>query len=79
MSGERTPKRKPMIGKLINIDLWLARELDGELWIFTREPTWNEKRQEWVGERLFCIDRPYRAFSGLIPGQCCRVRMQRME
>ncbi|KKK82532.1 hypothetical protein LCGC14_2802420 [marine sediment metagenome] len=76
------PKVKPMIGKLINIDLWLARNASGVYNLYESAPRFDKNNGWWNpdgGMEIYFEEIGKRVFSGLKPGECCRVRMQRME
>ncbi len=88
-----TPVRREMqaaldaaaVGKVINIDLTLARNGSGIYRLLEHPPSWDKRYKCWVMKRGDVIlfsefnDSSTRVFSGLKPGECCRVRLQRRE
>lgn len=76
-------KPTPMAGKLVNIDLWLSRGEEGEYDLWENEPEYDEKAGHYyaTGDWIMFVKKklPKVVFSGLKPGECCRVRLQRMD
>lgn len=66
-------------GKLINIDLWLARDLEkGAYSVHAKEPTLDDGR--WTSDHSgMDLSPEHRVQSGIVPGGCRRVRMQRVD
>ena len=81
---KKIPTLAPMAGKLINIDLWLSRDEDGDYWLWENEPTYDavDGHHSAFGDRIIFLGNknfPSRVFSGLKPTEYCRVRLQRMD
>ena len=59
-------------------ELWVARDVSGELNIHTARPHWNTIHEQWwaTEQALHVATINYRFYTDLLPGQCRRLVME---
>lgn len=65
-------------------DLWLARDSDGELWLYCSRPEWEDDDGQWWvdgaaegGGNL--VDGYGERFGWITPGECVRLKVVRED
>ena len=62
---------------------YVARDGDGKVFFFPKKPRWDRDSQQWLGPNEEHIDDGnvyiYRGFPPVKPGECIKVRLEKVE